>query len=410
MNTYIVKGLQILSVTVLFSLIFSESALPVETVLIGINVPLTGVYSKQGEDELRAYKLAIAKINKQGGILGKKIVYSVKDTQNSAEETRKNTKELIQNGAVLITGGSSSAEAAVQAEECQKAGVIFMAGQTHANEITGKDGHRHTFRWYNNAHQSAKALAHTLIKRYGSNARYAFIYADYSWGRSVLGSLRKIVEENGGQTILEIPTPLGAESYIAPLLKVKVAEPDVLVVIAFGQDMVNCLQQTTRLELKKKMAVVVPLMEINMAEALGPEIMQGVITTMCWYHGLAEIYPGSKEFVDIFKKEYSQMPGSGAAAAWVDILQYADAVERAQSFDHYQVIGALEDHHFTLLLGDEYWRKWDHQAIRPTFVAVGKAPGEVKDPWDLFTITFIREGQELARTREENPVQLEPMP
>ena len=113
-------------------------------------------------------------------------------------------------------------------------------------------------------------------------------------------------------------------------------------------------------------------MDIQMAQALGPEIMQGVITTMAWYHGLAALYPGSKTFVEEFKEEYGRIPGSGAAVAWVDIFQYADAVERAKSFDHFRVIKALEGHHYKLLLDDEYWRSWDHQAIRPTFVAVGK--------------------------------------
>ena len=404
------RNILIILAEILFIVFGGTFAQPVETVLFGINLPLTGTYSSQGEDELRAYMLAIRQINEKGGILGKKIVYSVKDTKTDAEETRKNTRELIAEGAVLITGGSSSAEAIVQSEECQKAGVIFMAGQTHANETTGKNAHRHTFRWYNDAHQSAKALARTLVSRYGNHARYAFIYADYSWGHSVLTSLKEIIAHNGGTTILEIPTKLGEESYISPLLKAKMAGPDVLVLIHFGKDMINCLQQATKLELNKKMAIVVPLMDIRMAEPLGPGIMQGVITSMAWYHGLADVYQGSKDFVGVFKKEYGQVPGSGAATAWVDILQYADAVERAKSFDHYQVIYAIEGHHFKLLLDDDYWRAWDHQAIRPTFVAVGKNQSEVTDKSDLFKIIEVYKGEDLAPTREENPVHLEPMP
>ena len=382
----------------------------VETVLFGINLPLTGPYSRQGEDELRAYKLAINTLNKRGGILGKKVVYAVKDTKTDEEEARKNTREFIRNGAILITGGSSSAVAVAESEESQKGGVVFMATLTNANEITGKDGHRHTFRWYIDAHMTAEALSHELIRQFGEHARYAFLYADYTWGTSVLESMQGFLEKSGGKTILKVPTKLGTESYISPLLKVRIAGPDVLVLIYFGKDMINCLQQATTLELRKKMAIVVPLMDIHMAELLGPELMRGVITSMSWYHSLAEMYGGSREFVDLFEKEYGQIPGSGAAAAWVDIFQYADAVERAQSFDHFQVIKALEGHHFKLLLDEEYWRDWDHQGIRPTYVAVGKNPGEVADKWDLFKIIGVYKGDDLAQTKEENPVQLEPIP
>ena len=395
---------------ILFIFLATTSAWSSETVLFGINVPLTGSYFRQGEDELRAYKLAIKIINERGGILGKKIIYSVKDTGTDAEVARKNTKEFIKNGVIMVTGGSSSAEAVAQSEECQKGGVIFMAALTHSNDTTGKDGHRHTFRWYFDAHMSAKALSYELIRKFGKNAHYTYIYADYTWGISLLESMQDFLEKAGGKTNLKISTKLGEVSYISPLLQAKLSEPDVLVLIQFGQDMIYSLQQATSLQLRNKMAIVVPLMDLHMAEPLGPEIMQGIITTMSWYHGLTEVHEGSKKFVELFEKEYKQKPGSGAAAAWVDIFQYADAVERAKSFDHFKVIRALEGHHFQLLLNDEYWREWDHQGIRPTYVAVGKNPTAVADKWDLFRIIGVYKGEDLARTREENPIQLEPIP
>ncbi len=378
-----------------------------ETILIGINVPLTGAYSVQGRDELMAYRLAIDNINNNGGILGKKLLYSVKDTRTDAAQARINAKELIHEGAVMITGGSSSAVAIAQSEECQKDRVIFMAALTHSNEVTGIDAHRHTFRWYNNAYQSSGALAHALIRQYGPNTRYSFIYADYVWGHSVLKSLKAVIEKNGGKTVLEIPTPLGAQSFIVPLFKVKEAKQDVLVLIHFGRDMVNCLQQATTLGLRKKMAIVVPLMDIHMAKQLGAKIMHGVMTSMPWYHGLSVKYEGSRRFVESFFNKYKAMPGNAAAVAWVDMYQYTDAVERAKSFDHIKVIKALEGHHFTLLLDDEYWRSWDHQGIHPTYVLIGKNPAEQKNKWDLFKIIEAYKGEDLARTRKINPVVLE---
>jgi len=380
-----------------------------DTVLFGINVPLSGSYSKQGEDELKAYKLAIQILNEKGGILGKKIVYSVKDTKTNADVARENAKVFIKEGAVMITGGSSSACAIAQSEECQKAGVIFMAALTHSNATTGKNAHRHCFRWYNNGHQSAKAMGQGLVDKFGKNAKYAFLYADYTWGQTVQKSVQDVIEKAGASTVLVLPTKLGSKSFISYLLKAKQAKPDVLVLVHFGNDMVNCLKQATKLDLRKDMAIVVPLMEIHMAQPLGPEVMQGVVTSMCWYHGLSNKYEGSKKFVEAFEKAYNKKPGNAAAVAWVDIFQYADAVERAKSFDHVKVIKALEGHKFTLLGEEEYWRDWDHQGIHPTYVAVGKTPAESKNEWDLFEIVGTHKGEDVARTKSENPVQLEPL-
>lgn len=380
-----------------------------EPVLLGFNVPLSGAYSKQGEDQLRAYKLAVKILNSRGGILGRTVIYSVKDTKTDGRVAKRNANELIDSGAVMVTGGSSSASAISQSEICQKRGVIFMAGLTHSNATTGKDGHRNTFRWYNNGHQSAKAMAQVLVEKFGGDAKYAFIYADYTWGQTVQESLQKVIEQNSGQVVLKTPTKLGTKSFISKLLKAKRMDPDVLVLIHFGKDMINCLKQVTLLKLRDEMAIVVPLMELHMAHPLGPKVMQGVITTLPWYHLLSEKYAGSREFVGLFEARYDKKPGNAAATGWVNMFQYADAVERAGSFDTQKVIRALEDHRFTLLTGEEYWRGWDHQGIHGTYIAEGKKPEESLDEWDLFEIISEGRGEDMARTREENPVVLEPL-
>ena len=380
-----------------------------ESVLIGISAPLSGSYKDQGEDEVRAYKLAIEQVNAQGGVLGKKLTYTIKDSQTNADVAKKNAEDLIADGAVMITGGSASSEAVAIAKVCQAKGVVFMAGLTHSNDTTGKDGHRHTFRWYHTAHQSAKALVPTLTEKFGKDATYGYIYANYTWGITVYESMKKQLEASGAKTAFEISTPLGAKNFVNELLKAKTEKPKVLVLVQFGADMVNSLKQANSMGLQKDMAIVVPLMELNMALNAGPEAMEGVITTFCWDHTLASKYSGSKDFVDKFQKAYGIMPGNAAATAWVDVLQYAEGVKLAGSFEHKAVIKALEGHKFTLLLGEEYWREWDHQGIHPTFVAVGKKASLMKDKYDLFDIIAEKPGDELARTREENPVQLEPL-
>ena len=402
------KKIFIISFIVIFIISFHIYATN-STIIFGLNVPLSGSYASQGQDELKAYKLAIKILNDQGGLLGKKIVYSVKDTQTNADVARNNAKDFFKEGAIMITGGSSSAVAIAQSEECQKQGVVFMAALTHSNATTGKNAHRHCFRWYNNGHQTAKAMAQTLIDKFGKEAKYAFLYADYTWGKTVQQSMQNVIEKAGGKTVLNHPTKLGEKSFLASLIKAKKVKPDVLVLVHFGADMINCLKQANKMKLRKKMEIVVPLMELHMAHGVGPEIMQGIITSMCWYHSLSEKYEGSKKFVEAFEKEYNKKPGNSAATAWVNIFQYADAVKRANSFDHIKVIKALEGHKFKLLGDEEYFREWDHQGIHPTYVAQGKTPDESKNEWDLFNIISSQKGEDVARTREENPVQLEPL-
>ena len=125
-----------------------------DTVTFGFNVPQTGAYADEGADELRAYELAVEHINAggggmldtfsskelKGGVNGKKVAFVTGDTQTKSDAARASAKRMIENdGAIMITGGSSSGVAIAVQGLCQEAGVIFMAGLTHSNDTTGKD-------------------------------------------------------------------------------------------------------------------------------------------------------------------------------------------------------------------------------------------------------------------------------
>lgn len=392
-----------------------------DKVIIGLNVPLTGSYSDQGKDEEMAYKLAIEQINAKGGVLGKKIEYILKDTKTDAAIAKQNAINLIrQNNAVLITGGSSSAEAVAQGDVCQELGVIFMAALTHSNATTGHDklksgqelqkAHRHTFRWYFNAWMTAKALAPYLVGQIKKNATFFYITSDYTWGHSLEESMKWRTELAGCDTIGTIRVPLGTKDYKKELAAAQKENPDVLVMSLFGQDMVAALKQASQMGLKKKTQIVVPLMELNMAHGAGIEAMEGILSTVNWYWDMGKRFPGTKQFVDAFYAKYKKMPGGAAACAWVAIYEWTAAVEKAGSFESAKVIKALEGRKFTLLKDQEEWREWDHQAISSVFIVQGKTKSESKGAWDLLKIVGEKKGTDVVMSREENPVILEPLP
>ena len=162
------------------------------TVTLGFNVPQTGPYADEGADELRAYELAVEHLNGGGdggmmgtfssnalqgnGILGKKVEYVTGDTQTKSDAARASAKSMIEkDGAIMITGGSSSGVAVAVQALCQEAGVIFMAGLTHSNDTTGKDKRANGFRHFFNSYMSGAALAPVLEKMYGSEIGRAHV-------------------------------------------------------------------------------------------------------------------------------------------------------------------------------------------------------------------------------------------
>ncbi|MEM9854912.1 MAG: ABC transporter substrate-binding protein, partial [Pseudomonadota bacterium] len=105
-------------------------------VTLGFNVPQTGPYADEGADELRAYELAVEHLNGGGdggmlntfsskaldgtGILGREVKFVTGDTQTKPDAARASARSMIEkDGAIMITGGSSSGVAVAVQALCQ---------------------------------------------------------------------------------------------------------------------------------------------------------------------------------------------------------------------------------------------------------------------------------------------------
>ncbi len=271
------------------------------SVTLGFNVPQTGPYADEGADELRAYELAVEHLNGGGdagmmptfsskeltgdGILGKKVEYVTGDTQTKSDAARASAKSMIEkDGAVMITGGSSSGVAIAVQGLCQEAGVIFMAGLTHSNDTTGKDKKANGFRHFFNGYMSGAALAPVLQSNYGSDRKAYHLTADYTWGWTQQASIAAATEALGWETVNNVLTPLAStdfSSYIAPVLN---SGADVLVLNHYGGNMVNSLTNAVQFGLKdkqvngKQFEIIVPLYSRLMARGAG-ENVKGILQT-----------------------------------------------------------------------------------------------------------------------------------
>ena len=363
------------------------------TVTFGFNVPQTGAYSEEGADELRAYKLAVQHINGEGdggmlntfsskalggnGVNGKKVVYVTGDTQTKSDAARASARRMIEkDGAIMITGGSSSGVAIATQGLCQEAGVIFMAGLTHSNDTTGKDKKANGFRHFFNTEMTGAALGPVLKNAYGTDRKAYHLTADYTWGWSQEGSIIKYTEALGWETTAAVRTPLGAgdfSQYITPVLN---SGADVLILNHYGKDMINSLTQAVQFGLRDKQvngkdfAIVVPLYSRLMAQGAG-ENVKGILGSTNWHWSLPDA--GSKAFVKSFGQEYGFPPSQAAHTTYCQALLYADACQRAGSFMPSEVGKVLEGFTFDGLgNGPTEYRADDHQCFKDVLVVKGK--------------------------------------
>jgi len=313
-----------------------------------------------------AFQLAVKHLNGEGdggmmstfqpsaltgeGILGKKVEFVTGDTQTKSDAARASAKRMIEkDGALMISGGSSSGVAIAVQGLCQEAGVIFMAGLTHSND---------------------------LEKAYGKERNAYHLTADYTWGYTQEASIQAETENLGWNTVQKVKTPVGAGDFSQYISQVLNSDADTLILNHYGNDMVNSLTQAIQFGLKDKQVggkdfnIIVPLYSRLMAQGAG-ENVKGIYGSTNWHWSLPD--EGSKAFVKSFGQEYGFPPSQAAHTCYVQTLLYADAAERAGTFEPCEIAKALEGFSFDGMgNGPTEYRAEDHQCFKDVLVVKGK--------------------------------------
>ncbi|MCY0963659.1 ABC transporter substrate-binding protein [Parathalassolituus penaei] len=393
------------SVTLLMAASLSHSA---DSIKLGLNYPTTGRYKSEGVQQAQGAQLAIDEINAKGGILGRPLELLTANSAALPDKAVENVGTLASAGATMIFGGATSAEAIAAGKESAKAGLLYFAVQSYANETTEQEGHRHIFRESYNAWMTAKALS-MYMNQHLQNKRVFYVTPDYSWGYSTEGSLRKFTNTEDPQThphtLVKFPKPRKADLEAA-LQEASQSGADVLVIIQFADDLATALSIAHEMGLRDKMEIIVPNLSLGIAIQAGPALMEGIVGAVpwCWEVPYKYGYERGQRFVEDYVKAYGQYPDSPAASAYSTVYEYADAVKRAGGTNTDKVINALEDHTYQTVKDPQSWRALDHQNVQSVYVVKMKPRDEVvsnKLRADFFDIMLSIPGSFAVKTPEE---------
>ncbi len=392
-----------------------------DEIFIGITQPLSGPFSAAGKDTLLGNELAIELLNKgalakyvpelsKPGVLGKKLVYAVGDTESKPNPgVQAQTRFIKDKNAAMITGCFNSATAVALEQLAQQEKVVYMTGPSGSNDTTGKNCRRYGFRAQQSAYMASKALAPVLAKALGKDRKAAYLVADYTFGHTFFDSMDKFTRAAGWSTVSKQLFPLGEADYSSHLLNLANSGADVLVNLGAGGDLIASTQQAKEFGIFKRMKHVVPNIGPFMAKELGPELMGGVYGVFDFWWTLRDRFPQAAYFVDEFEKRNKYKPDWSAHQGFLQLIIWAVAVERAKTFHPPTVIKALESREpIMTTLGPVYYRPEDHQLVRPIPVVVGKTKAEMKSPDDYFDIVGLVKGEDALMPLNETNCTLGP--
>jgi branched-chain amino acid transport system substrate-binding protein len=366
-------------------------------VRIGMVDPLTGVYAAVAQNEVTGAKLAVAQINEKGGILGRPIELLVEDSANDVGTGVQKARKLLERDQVaFLIGDVNSAIAQAIAQVSNEKKTLHIVSGGHTDTITGVDCKWNVYRVCNTTRMEANSVSGLLFNKYGK--KWHFITPDYAFGHTLQQAAAENLKKLGGTMTGNELTPLGTSDFSAYLIKARAANPDVLLVLPQGSDMVNCLKQIVQFGLNKQIHVAGLQQELESLEAMPPEARIG-IWMFEWYWKQQGV-PGVDKFVaDIRKMNGGKVPTARHWFGYTSVHTLAGVANHEKTLDSTKLAHALAGFELApdikLQPNKVYYRGGDHQLMTSAFVGEAQAQGQ-GDPEDLFRVDTVVAGDKTA--------------
>ncbi len=367
-----------------------------EPIKLGFIDPLTGVYSAFAQSEVQGAKLAVAEINKKGGVLGRQLQLLVEDSANDVGTGVQKALKLINRDHVnAIYGDVNSGIAYAISQVTSQHKVFHIVPGGHTDPITGEDCKWNVFRVCNTTSMDANAVSSELIKNFGK--KWYFITPDYAYGHTLQAAFVRNLKKAGGEYQGDM-VPLNATDYSANLIKARQYHPNVLLINVGGLAQIDCMKQFVQFGMDKEMALGGALFELESMLSVPPQALTGWWDYEWWWN-----QPGvqsAADFNHLIMKTYNR-PAASARNwfGWVSIHSFALAAEKAKSLAAIKLAKALEGEdlpdHVKCQAGKVYYRPGDHELMPHIFVGQPHPP-KGGNPADLVTVKAIVPGDKAA--------------
>ncbi|MBT9459927.1 MAG: ABC transporter substrate-binding protein [Burkholderiaceae bacterium] len=388
-RTLIAGGAAVAATPFMFNIARAQGA-PIK---IGFPVPLTGAFSAEAQDQVRAAEIAIKDFNDAGGFGGRKAELLVRDDKLNPGEAATRTLELIEKDKVNFIVGSLSAATQLSINAVARDRKVLFNSISQSDAINeAKDWSLYTFHEALNPHLTAGAVARYAFPKFGK--RIVYLTADYAYGHEMVRGFQRAGAPLGATTLADIRHPLGVADYSAFLPRIQALKPDVLVLCNFGRDLVNSAKQVTDFGLKANTKVIAPVLLYTSRQAGGADAFEGIIGGTSYYWGMEDKIPAAKAFNDKFRKAHGgAVPSDYGALGYAGVRSVLQAVLNSKSTDSLPVSIALRQLKYNWYKGEQFYRKCDHQSVQSVVIVESKSKN-MKDKYDVFNVLSIEDANE----------------
>ena len=308
-----------------------------EPIRIGASVSTTGTYARLGQYMQEGYLLWERQVNERGGLLGRPVKIVIYDDKSDPATGVRLYEKLVNDDKVdLLLGpyGSAVSQAAsVIADKYRQPMILPVAATT---SIFTR-GLRYIFMILAPAETYMEGLLDIAVSRGAKTV--ALVNEDTAFPKAIVAGAAKLAEQKGLRVGLQEAYPKGNTDFSALLTKAKAANPDVFIGGTYFEDSTAITRQMKELDFAPKAVAFTAGSDLpEFSKQLGRNA-DYIYAPTPWEPDMP--FPGSKEFLEAYRKMWNHDPIYQSAAAYSATLGFEKAIRQVGSLDRDRIRDAL---------------------------------------------------------------------
>ncbi|WP_297075830.1 ABC transporter substrate-binding protein [uncultured Enterococcus sp.] len=303
-----------------------------DTIKIGANLELSGDVAGYGTQEKEGIELAVDQINKDGGILGKKVELIVKDNKSDNNEAATVAANLATNDKVVaIIGPATSGATKAATPNITKAKVPMITPSGTDDSVTMTNGKVQPYVFRSSFQDSFQGKVLAEFAQKNLDAKKVAILGDNSSDYAI-GLTKAFKETYKGDVVLEENFTKGDKDFQAVLTKLKNTDFDVLYIPGYYEEAGLIIKQARELGIEQPILGADGFGDEKMIELAGAKNVTNVYYTG-HFSTLAPANDTVQPFIDAFKEKYGKEPSTFNALAYDAMNMVKKAIEDEKSAD-----------------------------------------------------------------------------
>ena len=298
-------------------------------ILVGEYGSMTGPEATFGQSTHNGIMMAMDEVNAAGGVKGRKIKVLTEDDQSKAEEAANTVSKLIsQNNVVALLGEVASSNTLAAAPIAQSNKVPMITPSSTNPTVTEKGDY--IFRMCFLDSYQGEQMANYISDKLGMKraAILVDVKSDYSTGLAQF--FEQAFIKNGGRIVVRQSYAKGDNDFRSQLTAIRSANPEVIFVPGYYNDIGQIAIQARDLGIKQPLAGGDGWESPKLIE-IGGKALEGCFYSNHYFAG--DPAAAVRQFVEKYRERFGQTPDSLAALGYDAAKVLANAMSNASQLD-----------------------------------------------------------------------------